>query len=107
MKRYELQHLRDSECNQGMLTKTKEGLITVENSSIKKPNTRAFFHGTAVFADPTADPQEGKLIISMNGRPAATIPNYCILDTDYDNYSIVWNCMSMGHGKIGGKYSVD
>ena len=74
------------------------------NTSIKNGAPRTSINGKAILANPTADPLEGKLIVSFNGRPAATEANYWVLDTDYDNYSIVWNCNTMRNGKSAGEW---
>lgn len=104
IQRYEVYFERDSECVYGVLTKTEDGSVTVENSGIKKQNPRTFTPGKAILADPTADPQVGKLIVSFNNRPPGTTANYNILDTDYENYSIVFNCQNMANGKRAGKW---
>lgn len=104
VKRYEVYFQRGSECVQALYTKTPEGSVAVENSAIKNQSPRTVALGNAVFADPTADPQVGKLIVSFNNRPAGTDANYWVLDTDYENYSIVWNCQNMPNGKSAGEW---
>lgn len=99
IKRYEVYFQRGSECSQAVYTKTEAGTVTVENSSIKNHNPRSTTIGSAVVADPTADPLVGKLIVAFNKQTPGTTPNYWILDTDYENYAIVWNCVSMRNGK--------
>ena len=39
--------------------------------------------------------QEGVCIVNFFGQQK-TVPNYYVLDTDYDNYSIVYNCIQAG-----------
>lgn len=101
IKRYEVYFQRGSECSQALYTKIGE-TIFVENSSIKNGNPRSTTNGTAILADPTADPLQGQLIVAFRNRTPGTTANYNILDTDYDNYSIVFNCQSLGNGKSAG-----
>ena len=78
--------------------------MNVLNTSIKNGAPRTSINGKAILANPTSDPLEGKLIVSFDGRPPATEANYWVLDTDYDNYSIVWNCNTMRNGKSAGEW---
>lgn len=103
IERYEVYFQRGSECVNAVLTKAEDGSVIVENSSIKNQQPRTTATGTATLADPTADPLVGKLIVTFSGRTPETTANYQILDTDYENYSIVWNCRDMPNGKSAGK----
>ena len=39
---------------------------------------------------------EGKLTVKYNTLPVPVDTQYSVLDTDYDNYSVVWSCSSLG-----------
>lgn len=102
IKRYDVYFQRNSECCYALYTKGEDGSIIVENSSIKNGQPRTSVKGRAVLADATADPLVGKLIVAFNDRALGTEANYQVLDTDYENYSIVWNCQSLKNGKSAG-----
>lgn len=104
LKRYEVYFQRGSECSQALYTKNEAGTIDVENSSIKHGHPRSTTSGTAELSDPTADPLVGNLKVIFNKNHPPTDTNYRILDTDYENYSIVFNCYNVAkHGKRAGK----
>lgn len=103
MQRYEVYFQRGSECSQALYTKAEDGSVIVENSSIKNGEPRSIAMGTAILVDPTADPLLGKLSVAFNHQKPGVTANYNILDTDYENYSIVWNCQSMRNGKSAGE----
>ncbi|EEB16576.1 Apolipoprotein D precursor, putative [Pediculus humanus corporis] len=39
---------------------------------------------------------EGKISVKYNTLPVPVDTQYSVLDTDYDNYSVVWSCSSLG-----------
>lgn len=102
IKRYDAYFQRGSECSQAVYTKSEDGSIEVENSSIKNGQPRSSITGRAILADPTADPIVGQLIVTFNNRQPGTVPNYQILGTDYENWAVVWNCMSLRNGRSAG-----
>lgn len=69
---------------------------------MKVHDTRTIIEGSVVLADPSADPQVGKLIVSFNKQKPGTTANYLVLGTDYTNYAVAWHCYSVGSGKIAG-----
>lgn len=39
---------------------------------------------------------EGRLIIKYSALPNSYDNEYSILDTDYDNYAVMWSCSGIG-----------
>lgn len=39
---------------------------------------------------------EGRMIIKYSAIPAPYDNEYSILDTDYDNYAVMWSCSGIG-----------
>jgi apolipoprotein D and lipocalin family protein len=51
--------------------------------------------GRAIVSKPNASPIEGKLTVKFGSAPDLS-SNYWILDTDYNQYSIVYFCSQLG-----------
>lgn len=67
------------------------GSVFVRNSQVQRDGTIYEEEGLAVLAFPNASPVLGVLNVTFPGQPPFH-PNYYVLDTDYDNYALVWNC---------------
>lgn len=39
---------------------------------------------------------EGKIAVKYNTLPVPIETQYSVLDTDYETYSVVWSCSSLG-----------
>lgn len=104
IQRYDLQFQLNSECSQSRFDKAVDASATVMNSwNMSKNRRRTYIHGRATLADPLADPQVGKLIVSFDRLQPGKSANYWILDTDYSNYSVVWYCYGIGNGNSAGR----
>lgn len=62
--------------------------------------------GIAYVSDPNRVPQEGRWNLSYYGAPTDRV-NYHVLSTDYDNYSVVWNCYTINETVKDGKRSIE
>ncbi|XP_018022292.1 apolipoprotein D [Hyalella azteca] len=85
-------------CTTATYTDAGNGIIGVRNDQ-KITVIPVSVVGQAKFADPTKT--EAKLTVSFtsatpfaNDTSSVTASNYWVLDTDYDNYAIVWSCQA-------------
>lgn len=39
---------------------------------------------------------EGRIMVKYSSRPIPYESEYTILDTDYDNYAVMWSCSGIG-----------
>ncbi|XP_001660233.2 apolipoprotein D [Aedes aegypti] len=93
--RYEQPFQLGGECVTAQYSLNKDGTVRVFNSMLIPPNdVRSSIVGRAVVSYPNKDPVPAKLIVTFNGVPVAS--NYWVLDTDYDNFSVVWSCFQIG-----------
>lgn len=101
LKHYKVNKNLTKDCYQEVYTIMDETAVLIENSGIKNGN-RSITIASAVLADPTADPLPGKLSIFIHNIPGV-IFNYLVLDTDYENYAIVWHCHNLRKGQKSGE----
>ena len=95
IQRYESFMYPRGECVTADYNLQPDGSVQVLNAMRVPPNPQQQgVEGKAVVAYPNADPIEGKLNVTFYGEEVSK-PNYLILDTDYDNYTIVWGCSSL------------
>lgn len=86
------------ECATALYTPNEEGNIIVENSQVNPDGSRYTNYGIALIAYPDDPEHHGILNVTIGGEGAISIPgisifpNYRVLATDYDSYSLVWNC---------------
>lgn len=85
-----------SSCTFGTLNIKTNGDIRVINTSIKL-GKRTSVEGTAKLSFPDEVPLQGKISVSFYNKPFT--PNYFVMETDYTNYSIVWNCNNIGENE--------
>lgn len=96
----------DMECSWAnyTLNETPAGSIAVMNSAVQKPTgKRTSIDGLAVLTNPNAVPIEGKLNVVFNTNIPGTDSNYWVLATDYENFSVVWNCQNLGNNRSAGE----
>jgi apolipoprotein D and lipocalin family protein len=93
IQRYENWFSLNAECVAAEYSLNEDGSVRVFNSQ-KKNGEFDGIVGQAVVSYPEQQPLEGKLNVTFAGEPNRS--NYWILDTDYDNYSIVWSCGGAG-----------
>ena len=83
-------------CSQASYTDLKEdGTFKVYNSGESRWNIGPRFgvHGDAKYPSETiSEFGEGQLFVKFFFQPYYDSPNYQIIDTDYDNYSIIYAC---------------
>lgn len=80
-------------------------LLKVENRwSYFMDDSEIYRSGYAVMANPD-NPSIGQMILTFNDAPNDPI-SYYILDTNYENYSIVWSCVNLEDGRSNGKISL-
>lgn len=46
--------------------------------------------------DLTGKKSEGRLAVKYDTTPISTTSTLTILDTDYDNYAVIWSCSGLG-----------
>lgn len=85
-----------SSCTYGTLDLKTNGDISVINTNIKS-GKRTSVEGTAKVSFPDEVPLQGKISVSFFNKPFT--PNYFVMETDYENYSIVWNCNNIGENE--------
>lgn len=81
----------DTECGMAQYFSNPNGTVKVDNYAIKGDGTRINQVGYAVLAFPDEDPIRGLLNVTFAGAPSRI--NYRILDTDYSNYLVMFNCV--------------
>lgn len=86
----------ESTCTFATYDLKKNGDIKVINSNIKGGKTSSV-EGTAKLSFPDEVPVQGKISVSFFNKPF--VPNYFVMETDYTNYSIVWNCKDVGENE--------
>uniref|UniRef100_A0A023EJI8 Apolipoprotein D n=1 Tax=Aedes albopictus TaxID=7160 RepID=A0A023EJI8_AEDAL len=93
--RYEQPFQLDGECVTALYTLNKDGTVRVFNSMLIPPSdTRSSIVGRAVLSYPHKETIPAKLLVTFNGVPVAS--NYWVMDTDYDNFAVVWSCFQVG-----------
>lgn len=45
---------------------------------------------------PTTKAEEGKLHVEYKALPLTPATQYAVLETDYDNYAVLWSCNGIG-----------
>jgi len=80
-------------CVRATYTDNNDGSVGVFNEQINAITGKyGNINGTARLADAAY----AELVVNFDTVPfTSTSPNYKVLDTDYDNYSIVYNCNSL------------
>ena len=79
-----------------------DGSIGVTNSGFNFKDGWTSAHGNAV---QVGKPGTGSLAVAFDGMPEQLVddePNYLVIDTDYDTYSIVYSC-----GNVLGFFTFD
>lgn len=81
-------------CVQANYTLNENGTINVHNKQISYITGVAnSISGIARFED---KPTESKLLVTFSSVPFSADAPYWVLETDYDNYSVVWSCTNYG-----------
>uniref|UniRef100_A0A1B6MRI9 Lipocalin/cytosolic fatty-acid binding domain-containing protein n=1 Tax=Graphocephala atropunctata TaxID=36148 RepID=A0A1B6MRI9_9HEMI len=77
------------------ITRPGSGVVHVENRGIdERTNRWGGINGTVIEADPSKN--EGKLIVSFPvGLFGNVEGNYWVLGTDYNSYTVVYNCQNV------------
>ncbi|XP_023303348.2 apolipoprotein D-like [Lucilia cuprina] len=79
----------EGKCVTALYSLSDDGNVTVKNTLInEKTNVLTDILGTASLV------ANGKLLVKFPVSPAITVSsNYWILDTDYDNYTVIYSCV--------------
>ncbi|XP_065133272.1 apolipoprotein D [Paramisgurnus dabryanus] len=90
---YEIMKIPNSfqfgECSQATYA-LSDGIVLVRNDELLADGTVSFIEGTAKITDPS---EPAKLQVSFFEGAASP---YWVLDTDYDNYTLVYSCTQLG-----------
>lgn len=97
--RYENAAQVSGDCVTQQLSLNSDGTIRVFNTQEYLVNgTSRSIQGTAKYFDATIQPPQASLSVSFFSF-APSYPNYNVLATDYQNYSIVYSCESAFNNK--------
>uniref|UniRef100_A0A4Y0BM78 Apolipoprotein D n=1 Tax=Anopheles funestus TaxID=62324 RepID=A0A4Y0BM78_ANOFN len=96
--RYDQHFEKDCDCGYATYTPQADGSVKVQNCCERLPNTTLKCSiGKAVVSFPDEFPLEGKFNVTFGGPPNNS--NYWILDTDYDNYALIYYCRNLSASK--------
>ncbi|XP_050072150.1 uncharacterized protein LOC126560032 [Anopheles maculipalpis] len=96
--RYDQHFEKDCDCGYATYTPQPDGSVRVQNCCERLPNTTVKCSiGKAVVSFPEEFPLEGKFNVTFGGPPKTS--NYWILDTDYDNYALIYYCKNLSESK--------
>uniref|UniRef100_A0A182W0X5 Apolipoprotein D n=1 Tax=Anopheles minimus TaxID=112268 RepID=A0A182W0X5_9DIPT len=96
MQRYESEFELNYDCVQVQYTLNEDDSVQVSNSAYNLFNGSTINAlGRAVLSFPDEEIIQGKLNVSFFGAPN-DLSNYWVLDTDYQTFSVVWNCQPLG-----------
>uniref|UniRef100_A0A182MT65 Apolipoprotein D n=1 Tax=Anopheles culicifacies TaxID=139723 RepID=A0A182MT65_9DIPT len=88
--------LQNADCVTAEYSLNEDGSIRVFNSAVRLTDGLLYaVDGLALLSYPEAEMLEAKLNVSFYGAPN-DVSNYWVLDTDYNNYAIVWSCKPLG-----------
>lgn len=92
--RYDQYFERGCDCGYATYKLKKDGSIKVENCCERLPDTTINCSvGKAFVSYPNESPLEGRLNVTFGGPPDSS--NYWIMDTDYDNYAVIYSCKNL------------
>ncbi|GFR71983.1 apolipoprotein D [Elysia marginata] len=92
LKRFPNTNQEDLSCTSAQYTLASDGTVIVRNQGFFSNGTMDSIEGTAQVVD-ASSPAE--LSVDFGFGWPSNVPNYYILDTDYDNYSLVYSCSEM------------
>ncbi|XP_053667473.1 apolipoprotein D-like [Anopheles marshallii] len=96
IQRYESEFELNYDCVQVRYTLNEDESVEVSNSAYNLFNGSSINAlGRAVLSFPDEEIIQGKLNVSFFGAPN-DLSNYWVLDTDYQTFSVVWNCQPLG-----------
>lgn len=96
--RYDQYFEKDCDCGYATYTLKRTNTLKVENCCERLPNTKPHCSiGKAVVSFPKVVPLEAKLNVTFGGPPNNS--NYWIMDTDYDNYAVIYSCKNISGNK--------
>ncbi|XP_038206910.1 uncharacterized protein LOC119828739 [Zerene cesonia] len=89
------QPFQDGDCARAYYSTTDGVVVSVMNTQVTN-RTLDVAYATAVVASTDGS---GVLEVTFNFPGFSTVSNYYILDTDYDNYALVYSCRNIDDGK--------
>lgn len=96
--RYDQHFEKDCDCGYATYTPQDDGSVKVENCCERLPNTTIKCSiGKAVVSFPDQFPLEGKFNVTFGGPPKNS--NYWIMETDYDNFAVIYFCKNISDTK--------
>uniref|UniRef100_A0A182PVH0 Apolipoprotein D n=1 Tax=Anopheles epiroticus TaxID=199890 RepID=A0A182PVH0_9DIPT len=96
IQRYENDFQENLDCVQLRYTLNEDRSVQVSNSAFSLLNDSTInVVGTAELSFPDDPLVPAKLNVTFFGAPN-NVSNYWVLDTDYERFSVVWNCQPVG-----------
>lgn len=93
LKRFPNANQGNLSCTSATYTLQSDGKVGVKNQGYFADGTIDFIEGIAQVAN---DARPAELSVDLGFGWPATVPNYFVLDTDYDSYSLVYCCAAIG-----------
>uniref|UniRef100_A0A182PVG9 Apolipoprotein D n=1 Tax=Anopheles epiroticus TaxID=199890 RepID=A0A182PVG9_9DIPT len=99
LEHYEASFEQNTDCVTAEYSRYEDGSIRVFNSAVRLTDGLLYaVDGLALLSYPEAEVLEAKLNVSFYGAPNDE-SNYWILDTDYEQYALVWSCEPIGEDR--------
>uniref|UniRef100_A0A182YPT4 Apolipoprotein D n=1 Tax=Anopheles stephensi TaxID=30069 RepID=A0A182YPT4_ANOST len=106
LEHYEANFEQNTDCITAEYSLYEDGSIRVFNTAVRLSDGLLYaVDGVALLSYPEAQVLEAKLNVSFYGTPNDE-SNYWVLDTDYENYALVWSCRPIGEERSRESYGL-